>query len=85
MEQMQLGQLEVTPQQLLIGMLVALGVLLIVRDMLRASDQVRMASDAQEYFDDPNKLAGEALEHLNQDPEVTKRGYTYREEDEQDG
>jgi hypothetical protein len=81
---MQLGQLKVTPQELVVGMLVALGIMIIVRDMLRASDQVRMASQAEEYLSDPNKLAEEALEHLNQDPDVPRRGYQQREE-EQDG
>jgi hypothetical protein len=82
--EMKLGQLKVTPQELVFGMLVALGIVLILRDVFRAGDQVRMASQAEEYLADPNKLADEALDHLNQDPDVTRRGYQQREEG-QDG
>ncbi len=82
MVQMQLGQLTVTPPELAWGMVVALGILIIVRDLLRASDQLRMASEAGPYLADPNKLAGEALDHLGQDPDITSRGYR---EEEQDG
>lgn len=73
--QMQLGQLKVSPQELAWGMVVALGILIIVRDVLRAADQVRMADQAKPYFADPNKLAGEALDHLGQET-------GYREEDQ---
>jgi len=81
--EMQLGQFKLTPHELAVAMLVALGIMLIVRDILRAGDQVRMASQAEEYLRDPNKLAEEALEHLGQDPGVVPP--PQREEEEQDG
>ena len=78
------GEFNATPEQLAVGMLVALGVLVIVRDLLKFADTLKMHSQAEEYLSDPNKLAEEALEHLGQDPSVADRGYP-REEEQQDG
>lgn len=76
---MQLGEIEASPEQLAVGMLVALGIVVIVRDLLRMSDVLRMAD---EHREDPNKLAAEALDYLQQHPEVQPRE---DEEEEHDG
>jgi len=82
---MELGEFNATPEQLAWGMLVALGVVVIARDLLKAADTLHMRSQASEYLNDPNKLAEEALEHLGQDPGIVEYPHLEREEPEEDG
>lgn len=58
---MQLGETQATPQDLCLGLLVALGVLTIVRDLLAAAERLRLARELHTDPESPAKAAEEIL------------------------
>jgi hypothetical protein len=69
-------EFNLTPRELALAMLIALGAAVMIRDVFRAIDCLSMA---HEHSSDPNKLAEEALEFLGQADARPER------EEEQDG
>lgn len=55
---------EQTPKQLVVSLLVALGVLALVRDLLKIADRFNMAAELE---GDPERIHREIGEHLSQE------------------
>lgn len=77
---LQLGELNLTPRDLCLAMVVALGAAVIIRDLFKAISFLEMAHEAR--TSDPNKLAAEALEHLGMVDQERERE---EDEDGRDG
>lgn len=58
---MPIGEVEATPKQLLVGLLVALGVLTVVRDLLSIAERLRLADELRRDPEGPARAAEEIL------------------------
>lgn len=63
-----IGELDASPKELIVGLLVALGVLTVVRDLLGIAERLRVASELNKDPGGPARAAEEILrEEENKD------------------
>ena len=55
------------PRQIVVSLLVAVGLLTVVRDLLRFADSLRLAAELDEH---PERLHEEIAEHLREEEEA---------------